>query len=175
MLDKYFQKGEGRGRRILIVGESVAAKGWSSGKACYTKDGKLLATGRRLNELLESFDLSVEICSFTELVKCCLGKDRKLLAKQAVKYWPIFLRQVGRLRPSLIITLGVETVKIFNDLAKGEAEIGEISKVKLGLKTYRVLPIWHPSPRNPWGREKNKEIFKKHGRVIQGFLRVKRG
>lgn len=171
MLDKYFQEGKGKGKKILIVGESVAARGWGSGKACYTKEGKLLATGRRLNELLKRFDLSVETCSFTELVKCCLGKNRKLLAKQAVKYWPVFLRQVRRLDPKLIITLGIETLRIFNNLAEGKAEVGKMSKVKLRGKSYQVLPIWHPSPRSPWGKKKNEEIFKRYRKEVILVLR----
>ena len=65
-LEKFHQLGVGKGRGILIVGESPAPNGWAiSGKACYRSDGKILPTGKRLNELLGTLGTSVEESGFT--------------------------------------------------------------------------------------------------------------
>ena len=128
---KFHQKGIGKGKYVLLVGESPAPNGWrKSGKACYSPEGKLLPTGKRLNELLTEFGLSVEICGFTELSKCFVGKYRKQL-------------------------------QIFNLISGLNLQIGKLEKALVGNKEYSVLAIFHPSPINPNGRVKNKEIFQR--------------
>jgi len=151
------------GKRVLLIGESPAANGWrKSGKACYTPEGKLLPTGKRLNELLSDLDLSVEICGFTELSKCFVGKNRKQLLSCSRKCWPIFLKQLGLCEYKLLIILGVETLKIFNLLSHSNLQTGVLDKIELEGKDYFTLPIFHPSPINPSGRAKNKEIFQRY-------------
>ena len=63
--------------RILVLGESPAKDGWIvSGKAFYNKDGKLQATGKVLQKLLNLCGLDIEDINFTECCKwiiwCCL-------------------------------------------------------------------------------------------------------
>jgi uracil-DNA glycosylase family 4 len=157
---KFLQVGSGVGARILIVGEAPAPNGWRlSGRAFYTVEGKLLPTGRNMNELLTSYGLSVESCAFTELIKCYPGDDRKLLKLCGIKGWPIFLRQIELVKPALTILLGVKTTEIFSLVAKANMPMGVISTVKLGESNYRVLPIYHPSPVSPTSRQRNREIF----------------
>lgn len=94
-LDKFHQLGKGNGESLLIVGESPAPNGWIiSGKACYRPDGKILPTGKRLNELLLPFNISVETSGFTELSKCFVSKRSELEACSK-KCWPIFLNQIS--------------------------------------------------------------------------------
>ena len=170
-IGKFLQKGTGRGKRLLVVGESPAPNGWrKSGKACYTPENKLLPTGRRLNELLEPYKLSVEVCGFTELAKCHVGKDRKLLLNCSEKCWPIFIRQVELTNSELILLLGVKTLEIFNKISKKNLRIGEIAKIKLGSSSFLILPIYHPSPINPHGRVKNQLIFKRNKKRLQKIL-----
>ena len=145
----------------MIVGESPAANGWRvSGRAFYTPDGKLLPSGKRLNELLFPLGLSVETCGFTELVKCFVGKNRKILASCSQGCWSIFLKQLKSAKYRLIIILGVETMRIFNELTKTNLQTGIISKIVVDNQKYTILPIYHPSPINPHGQRKNKFIFK---------------
>lgn len=159
-LDKFFQKGTGKGTSVLIVGESPAPNGWRlSGKACYTKEGKLLPTGSRLNEYLSPFDLSVETCGFTELVKCFVGKNRHQLGSCAKATWPIFIRQLAKFHPKLVIILGVKTTQILNRLVNGNLRPGTIEEMNLDGNSYRILPLYHPSPINPTGHQKNRQIF----------------
>lgn len=170
-LDKYCQFGAERGQEILIVGESPADNGWrKSNKACYTEEGKLLATGRRINELFKQFGVDVETCGFTELAKCYIGKNRKILSNCAVKCWPIFLRQLKIVKPRLIVLMGVETLRIFCQLAGIEVSIGTLERVSLEGKDYKILGIWHPSPINPWGKGKNIEIFRANKELIRKMI-----
>jgi uracil-DNA glycosylase family 4 len=158
--DKFLQFGSGLGAKVLVVGEAPAPNGWRlSGRAFYTTEGKLLPTGRNMNELLASYGLSVENCAFTELVKCYPGDDRKLLKVCGTKCWPIFLRQVDLIKPSLIIILGVKTTEIFNLLAKADMPMGVISTARVGDLGCRVLAIYHPSPVSPTSRQRNRDIF----------------
>lgn len=152
--------GTDKGKRVLIVGESPAENGWrKSGKAFYNPEGKILPTGKRLNLLLSPFNLSVEICGFTELAKCFVGKNRKALDKCSLGCWPIFLKQLESIDYKLIIILGVKTLEIFNMLNKTELKTGVLTKTKINGKNYAVLGIYHPSPINPQGQRKNQAIF----------------
>jgi len=161
-LNQFLQLGSGKGSRILVVGESPAPNGWRvSGKACYTPEGKLLPTGRNLNKLLDQFGLSVEICAFTELAKCYVGKDRKLLDACCQGCWPIFLEQLELIDPTLVIVMGVKTTAIFNSLADSDLKVGTVSKVSLEGRDYTILPIYHPSPIAPKNHGLNTNIF--HG------------
>lgn len=170
-LDSFFQNGEGVGSKILILGESLAENGWrKSNKACYTPDGRLLPTGKRLNELLSPFDLSVETCAFTEIAKCFIGKDRHLLFQCGKNCWPILIKQIESKNIEFIIPLGLSTLEIFNSLNGSSLKIGELSTTTINSQEYLVLPIYHPSPINPYGRQKNLDIFSKNEGGIRKIL-----
>lgn len=159
-LKKFFQLGTKEGKKFLILGEAPAPNGWrKSGKAFYTPDGKLLPTGKNLNKLLANLNLSVEICGFTELVKCYPGKDRRRLEACGIKCWPILLKQLTNDDYSLIIILGIKTLEIFNRLTAGNLKTGELTDVIIENKKYKVLPIYHPSPIAPFNHSKNTVIF----------------
>jgi uracil-DNA glycosylase len=53
----------------------------------------------------------------------------------------------------------VETLRIFNLISNSQLQIGKLQKAQLNGKEYLVLAIFHPSPINPNGRVKNREIF----------------
>lgn len=159
-LDKFIQLGTGKGSKVLIVGEAPAPNGWrKSGRAFYTTDGKLLPTGKNLNRLLAGLGLSMEVCAFTELVKCFVGRDRKLLNSCGEKCWPIFLRQLKSGEYNLVILLGVKTLEIFNKLLGSDLKVGQLSKVEIEGRSFNTLPIYHPSPIAPFNHRKNQKIF----------------
>ena len=65
--------------RILVLGESPAKDGWIvSGKAFYNKDGKLQATGKVLQKLLNLCGLDIEDINFTECCKCVITDRSRL-------------------------------------------------------------------------------------------------
>jgi uracil-DNA glycosylase family 4 len=170
-IDKFLQIGTGLGKDILILGEAPAPNGWRiSGKAFYTVSNKLLPTGKNLNKLLTPLNVNVENCSFTELIKCYVGKDRKLLTECGIKSWPIFIKQVKSHNFKLILILGVKTLEIFNKLAHSDLQIGKLAEVELEEIKYKVLPIYHPSPIAPYNHKKNEEIFNRSFLEIQQTL-----
>ncbi len=155
----------------MIVGESPAPNGWIlSGKACYRPDGKILPTGKRLNELLEPFDLSVENCGFTELSKCFVSK-RTELESCGKKCWPIFLEQIRGRKYKLLVILGVQTTSILSKILDKELVVGEIADIEFDGRLYKIFPIFHPSPVNPTGHAKNKILFKNLELDLKGILR----
>ena len=169
-IDKFLQKGLGLGEKILIVGESLSKNGWrKSNRAFYTNDNKILPTGRVLNKLLLKFDLSAENCGFTNIAKCYIGQDKKLLNVCGGKCWKIFLRQVAANDFKLIMPLGKKTLEVFNNQLQSDFKTGELSKVVLGEKEYNLFPIFHPSPANPRGYVKNAEIF---DRVYKDLIKI---
>jgi uracil-DNA glycosylase family 4 len=169
--NKFLQQGSGRGRRILVVGESPAPNGWrKSGKAFYTIENKLLPSGRNLNELLKSFGLRIEDCAFTELIKCYVGNDRKLLKSCGEKCWPIFERQLAAYQFELLIILGKATLDIINRQLKADFQIGNISKIQMNGREYLLFPIYHPSPINPNNRRNNLLIFSNRSDELHGIL-----
>ena len=170
-IDKLFQKGIDKGKKVLIIGESPAPNGWrKSGKAFYTTEGKLLPTGKNLNKLLGVYGLSVENCGFTELVKCFVGKDRKLLSSCGERCWSILVKQVKSVDSEFLIILGVKTLELFNKLSKLDLEIGKIQNARIDGKFYTFLPIYHPSPISPIGHKRNIEIFSKLDKEITRIL-----
>ncbi|OGC47989.1 hypothetical protein A3A69_00620 [candidate division WWE3 bacterium RIFCSPLOWO2_01_FULL_37_15] len=171
-IDKFLQKGIGKGKKVLIIGESPAPNGWrKSGNAFYTIKNKLLPTGKNLNKLLNKYGLSVENCRFTELVKCFVGKDRKLLSSCGEKCWPVLIKQIANDNSEFLIILGVKTLELFNKLSKQHLEIGKIQKVELEGKFYIVLAIYHPSPISPIGHKRNVEIFNTLDSSIEKLLK----
>jgi uracil-DNA glycosylase family 4 len=170
-IDKFLQRGEGRGAKVLVVGEAPARNGWrKSGRAFYTPTGKLMPSGRYLNELLAELDLSIEMCGFTDLVKCYVGTDRWLLKECGRGCWPIFIRQVGDNDFSLIITLGAETLKILNRAAGTNFAVGELSVIPIGGKDRHLLPLFHTSPINSSNRPRNRAILQAVTPAVRAIL-----
>ncbi len=129
-MEKFHQLGTGKGEEILIVGESPAPNGWIvSGKACYKPDGKILPTGKRLNEYLGPLGTSVEESGFTELSKCFVS-NRNELDACSKKCWPIFLNQIKKREYKLLIILGVKTTSIFSKLIDRDLVVGEIVDIE---------------------------------------------
>jgi len=158
--DKFLQIGQGKGEKVLIVGESPASCGWrKSGKAFYTVGGKIIPSGRNLNKLLQDFDLGVETCGFTEIVKCYVAGNRNLLTECGKKCWPIFEKQISRYKFKLLIVLGLKTLEIINQQLSADLKVGTLTTILIGGKKYFILPIYHPSPINPFNFSKNKKIF----------------
>jgi uracil-DNA glycosylase family 4 len=170
-LNHLLQIGIGSKSKILIVGESPALNGWIlSGRAFYTDKGKLVPSGVRLNKLFAPFNFQIEECSFTEICKCLIGKDRKLLKVCGNKCWPIFKKQVGLVKPEIIITLGVETLKIFNTNLERDIKIGSLEQIELIKRKIHFLPIYHPSPVNPKSQKWNEEIMGVNKSEVNGII-----
>lgn len=162
----HLQLGKGLGKKVLVIAESPAKNGWRvSGRAFYTTDGKILATGRRLDDYLKRYNLGVSEISFTELVKCYLS-DRKLLEKSGHNCFEYLKEQINELKPSLVITLGVIPNKVLSAEYGTDLPIGTISDVD----GFKYLPLYHPSPASPYGHKKNLDILEKLDKEIEQII-----
>jgi uracil-DNA glycosylase family 4 len=171
-LSFFFQQGSSKtGKKLLILGESLSQKGWiESGRAFYTTTGKLVPTGKRLNEELLPLGLSLEESAFTEIAKCYIGKNRKALTICGPLCAEHLLAQMAHFKPSVVLSLGVVTRDVLEEMFKTELPMGEISEVKSGKKAYHVLPIYHPSPANPFGHAKNTAIIGRQKEKLKVLL-----
>ncbi|MDQ3236302.1 MAG: uracil-DNA glycosylase family protein [Actinomycetota bacterium] len=170
-IDKFLQLGTGAGARVLVVGESPARDGWrESGRAFYNVEGKPIRSHKNLNELLTNIGLTVEECGFTELVKCYVGKDRRLLRECGHRCWPVFKRQLEKRNFRFLLLLGAKTLEIFNREADTELRVGELTTVEVSDSRYSVLPIYHPSPINPNNHPNNCAIFNELSGELDALL-----
>ena len=160
-LDKYLQIGSGAGKNLLAVGESPAANGWhKSGRAFYTLAGKIVPTGKNFLVNLQQIDskINLENINFTEIAKCFVGNNRKILDSCASKTWLHFTNQIKHVSPRLIIILGKMTTDIFSKLLGTSLSVGVLQEVKISGEQYYVLPLYHPSPLNPKRIQNSKFI-----------------
>ncbi|MFA5070328.1 MAG: uracil-DNA glycosylase family protein [Patescibacteria group bacterium] len=158
----FFQRGTSKqGKKILILGESLAKNGWlKSGKAFYTLENKIVPTGKRLNKELSLIGVTFEECAFTEIAKCYLGKNRKILSKCGLLCANHLLKQINHYKPRLILSLGVITKEVLEKIFKKTLLMGKIKKITYKGKAYCIIPLYHPSPANPFGHAKNIRIIK---------------
>ncbi|MFA5967293.1 MAG: uracil-DNA glycosylase family protein [Patescibacteria group bacterium] len=167
----FFQPGVGVGSKVLILGESLARNGWvNSGKAFYTPEGKLVPTGKRLNEELAGLNLTLERCAFTEIAKCYIGNNRKILKSCGLRSGDHLLSQVSTYPIKIIFSLGVITKDILEEVFGVKLVIGEINPVVYQYKKLFILPLWHPSPASPHGHNKNLEIILNKRNKIKRIL-----
>lgn len=165
----FFQKGVGRGSQILILGESLGKDSLlNSGKAFYTTFGKVVPTGKRLNEELKILNLSFEKCAFTEIAKCYLGKNRKVLKICGLRCGEHFINQLKTYKIKLVISLGVTTRDILEKLFEVNLPMGEITKVK---NKWNIFPIYHPSPASPYGHKRNLSIMLKEKKAFKKIVK----
>ena len=155
--------------KFIIVGESPAKDGWiESKRAFYNTQGKLQASGRILEKLLNNINLSISDIYFTECCKCII-EDRKNLEKCSKNCLPFLIEQLNDLPCSIILTMGLHpTQAIMQTKIKKYADVvGKEFNISLGEKSYILIPIYHPSPLNPKGYKDNVPIFQKLSKLIK--------
>ena len=148
---------------FVIIGESPAKDGWiESKKAFYNTAGKLQASGRVLEKLLNNIGLTIDDVYFTECCKCII-ENRCKLEECSNNCMPILIEQLNNIQCKFVITMGLHlTQAILKTKIKKFADyVGKEFDVKLGEKEYKLIPIYHPSPLNPKGYKGNVEIFNK--------------
>lgn len=148
---------------FIIIGESPAKDGWIvSKKAFYNKNGKLQASGRVLEKLLNNIGLSIQDIYFTECCKCII-ENRKLLQNCARNCSAILFKQLKSLPCKILIPMGVYPTQILLDtkIKKFADFVGKEFDIEIDKELYKVLPIYHPSPLNPKGYKENVPIFER--------------
>ena len=148
---------------FIILGESPAKDGWiESKRAFYNTKGKLQASGRVLEKLLNNIGYSINDIYFTEMCKCILF-DRKELDSCIKNCFPFLVKQLLSLNSSvkIIVTMGKNSTQAFlNKKIKTFSEIvGSVTTVNIEGREFILLPIYHPSPLNPLGYKGNETPF----------------
>lgn len=148
--------------KILVLGESPAKDGWIvSRRAFYNKDGKLQASGKVLQKLLNLCGLTIDDINFTEVCKCVI-EDRKKLRECSKNCKPILFKQLENLDYDIILPMGqfpTETI-LGIKINKLSDVVGKKFEINFGNSTKTVIPIYHTSPANPLCFKGNEKIFK---------------
>lgn len=147
---------------FIIIGESPAKDGWVvSGRAFYNTDGKLQASGRVLEKLLNLIGYKVSDIYFTEMCKCVIS-DRKKLWESGLNCLPLLHTQINSTPCKTILTMGAYPTGVLlgKKISKLSDVVGKKFSVNINGTNYTLIPIYHPSPLNPKGYSGNVEIFK---------------
>lgn len=157
---------------MLILGESLGKNNClESGKAFYTTEDKVVPTGKKLNEELKLLKLCFEECAFTEIAKCYLANNRKILKTCGLKSGKQLISQIKAYNIKIIFSLGVITKDILEELFEVNLPMGEINQVGVGDRKIAVLPLYHPSPASPRGHRRNLEILERVGGKIEELMK----
>lgn len=148
--------------KILILGESPAKDGWIvSGKAFYNKEGKLQATGKVLQKLLDLCGVNIDDINFTECCKCVIS-DRSKLRYCMNNCKPILISQMKLFDCDVVLPMGkyASEVVLNKKIEKFKDYVGKTFLIDFGNGAKKVIPIYHTSPANPLCFKGNEEIFK---------------
>lgn len=146
---------------FVIIGESPAKDGWIIfNQAFYNKENKLQASGKVLEKLLNNIGFSINDIYFTECCKCII-EDRKQLDKCSQNCLQILHKQISILPCKILVPMGKYSTQALLGIKikKFVDYVGKIFEIKINNKTYKVLPIYHPSPLNPKGYKDNIPFF----------------
>ena len=153
---------------FIIIGESPAKDGWiESKKAFYNKLGKLQASGKILEKLLNEIGYSVGDIYFTECCKCII-EDRKQLEKCSQNCRSILFQQISSVPCKIIVTMGLHPTQVLlnKKIQRFADYVGKETMIEIENKNYLLFLIYHPSPLNPKGYKDNIPIFAKLRRLI---------
>ena len=147
--------------RVLVLGESPAKDGWIvSKRAFYNVSGKLQASGKVLDKLLNLVGLTIDDINFTEVCKCIV-EDRKKLRECSNNCKDILFKQIEFLDCDIILPMGqfpTETI-IGQKINKLKDVVGKRYELYFGDNKKIVIPIYHTSPANPLCYKGNETIF----------------
>lgn len=155
--------------KILILGESPAKDGWIvSGRAFYNSKGKLQATGKILDKLLNICNLTIDDINFTECCKCII-EDRKTLRKCMTNCKSILFSQLDDFDCDIILPMGQYPTELIlgKKISKLSEYVGKEYLVDFGNSKKLVIPIYHTSPANPMCYKGNVKIFEKIKSLIK--------
>ncbi len=139
--------GEGsHNAHIMFVGEAPGKNEAATGKPFCG------ASGRILNELLESVGIKREDVYVTNIVKDRPPENRDPLPSEIEIYGPFLDRQIEIIQPKVIATLGrFSMVYVMKRLGLGElltsisAMHGKSFEAKTSYGTVKIIPLYHPA------------------------------
>ena len=129
---------------IVFIGEAPGKKEDESGLPFVG------ASGRFLNEMLASVNLSRDDVYITNIVKYRPPNNRDPSRDEKQAFWPYFARQLEIINPKVIVTLGRHSMEFFLPGAKISEVHGHAVHKKVVLhdgseKEWLIMPLYHPA------------------------------
>lgn len=103
------------------------------------------ASGRFLNEMLETAGLVRADVYITNIVKYRPPNNRDPHPEEKKAFWPYLLRQLEIIDPAVIITLGRHSMEYFIPDATISTQHGQAKQVRYHDREYLVIPLYHPA------------------------------
>jgi len=133
------------------------------------------ASGKFLNEMLDSAGLSRSDVYITNIVKYRPPNNRDPLLEEKNAFWPFLLRQIDIIKPKVVVTLGRHSMEYFLPGQKIGQVHGQTQRIKLDDLELVVVPLYHPAAAlyNGSLRTVLKEDFMKLKKIIEILEREK--
>jgi uracil-DNA glycosylase len=133
---------------ILFVGEAPGAKEDELGEPFVG------VAGKNLDKLLDKVGLRLDDIYITNILKCRPPENRNPEVEEIMKHTPFLLKQIEKIKPKIVCSLGNFATKFFLalgvvDKMKDQPGITEVhGKVRdldfQGLKI-KLIPLFHPA------------------------------
>lgn len=116
--------------------------------------------GERLNDILSEIGVSRTELYVTNLVKERPPNNRDPKKEEIEKWEPLLKKEIDRIQPSTIVTLGNFATKSMLNKDQG---ISKLHGKKYGYQGFTVIPAYHPAATlyNPSNRPKLKDDLRK--------------
>lgn len=136
-----FSDGNPESSKIILIGEAPGANEDLQGKPFVGRAGKLL------NEFLQSANIDREKDLYIINTVKCRPPENRVPTDAEKKACRNFLEsQIDVIEPKIILLCGATALKSFIKDKKAISKIrGEIFEISVNGKTYKAMPIFHPS------------------------------
>ena len=124
---------------IVIIGEAPGKQEDAQGEPFVGASGKLL------NELLESIGCNRGDVYITNIVKYRPPNNRDPSKLEKAEFWPYLVRQLEIINPKVIITLGRHSSLSFIPELVISRDHGSPTPVRIDTSDYTVVPLYHPA------------------------------
>jgi len=153
---------------LLFVGEAPARNGWRiTGRAWRDAKGKIIPSGKVLQKLLNYISLNLDDITFIETVKC-FPETKRALSVASKMCGSNLYEQIKLMKPRIIIPLGAHPTKVIleRNFSCFKEVVGQEFDLRLDNLSFKVFPIYHPSPISPKSYLGNISLFEHLRNII---------
>jgi len=124
---------------IIFIGEAPGKKEDETGLPFVGASGKFL------DEMLTSVNLTRQDVYITSIVKYRPPNNRDPKPAEKAAFWPYQLKQLEIIQPKVVVTLGKHSLGYFLPGAKIAGVHGQASHVMIDGMDLIVIPLFHPA------------------------------
>lgn len=128
---------------VMFVGEAPGKKEDLVGEPFVGASGKLL------DELLNSIKMNRKNVYITNIVKYRPKDNRDPSSVEKKEFWPYLMKQITIVKPKIIATLGRHSGQAFLHSLRIGADHGQIQNIEINVdgvnKNFNILPLYHPA------------------------------